>query len=219
MPYYLFGSVLLGLTVLLGWIVWRIAAMIRRGDPWLAVGGAVVERKVSAPRAKPERQRARPTPKPKAKFKAKFKAVQTRQPGEETPDARSSDAAATPTRRRVLGRVSDMPSQPAAPSTANLASRPAIAVPPPEPPAAGEEYAAIERRLERAFELVSGDKISPTGYSRILASERAAALARLAKLRELDWDPVSGPQTEADLLRAVEAIDWCVDWARGLNDS
>ncbi len=71
-------------------------------------------------------------------------------------------------------------------------------------------YAQVEARLEELFEAYLAEKLSLSKYLDAIRHEKAKAQAILRNPKV--W---TAPDMRGEAERAVAAVDWCLDWARG----
>ncbi|MDP3906615.1 hypothetical protein [Novosphingobium sp.] len=186
MQIYLFGLVLLGLVVLLGFIMVRTAAMVRQQRPLIAVGPI----QWHGPVARTAHQPAAPQPVAAPAAEPGFGRAAAPEPAAAREPAQAND----PPRERMRKLV----------SVSELEQHEADA----ELITAGY-YRAVEARLEAAFEDFCGGTLDLAGYSALLDREYADALRAQTRL-----GPLADDTLHAEAADAIGALNWCRDWAR-----
>ena len=78
---------------------------------------------------------------------------------------------------------------------------------------------ATLRRLEDAFNLLEGAKISLSTFERIVVAEREAlARAQLTLPRAITAGPYAGQNSEEGITESIKVVDWCLSWIEEMKE-
>lgn len=188
MEIYILAAVLVGLTILLGFITTTTVGMIRARRPLLALGPVQWRTSAGAADAAAP-QTAKPDTAPAADF---GHAAQV------SSSSGGPSAALPPIDPAPRERVRKLRSV----SALTLAESD-------EPLIAAGHYRRIEQQLETAFEALCEGAMELEDYVQLIDRQYAEAKRAQSKL-----GPLADEALHAEAAEAVAALEWCRDWAR-----